>query len=146
MDFWRIFENFGFAVLALELPTFCFSGDISNLTCPSILAAVPKLALAQKPPYHVFSEDTMGFQKSDNWSHGSHCPLQELVHKLERTIFWGWRKYNKNRNLGAKIKILVQNSEMFLTVFKSSTIGLKSFSGKKTAKSVFFFLQKILRN
>ena len=61
LDFWRIFETFGFAVLVLDLPTFCISGNISNLTCPSILAAVPTLALAQNPAPHVFSEDTMGF-------------------------------------------------------------------------------------
>ena len=94
MDFWRIFENFGFAVLLLELPTFCVSGDISNLTCPSILAAVPIRALAQNPTPHVFSEDTMGFQRNENWSHGGHCPLQELVHKLEPTIFLGRSKYS----------------------------------------------------
>ena len=85
-------KKFGFAVLVLELPTFCVSGDISNLTCPSILAAVPTLALAQNPTPHVFSEDTTGFQKNDNWSHESHWFCEELVDKMDETCFLGQRK------------------------------------------------------
>ena len=49
LDFWRIFENFGFAVLELEMPTFRVFGDISNWTFPSSLAAVPTFSIAEKP-------------------------------------------------------------------------------------------------
>ena len=49
MDFWRIFENFGFAVLELDLPTFRVIGNISNWTFPSSLAAVPTFSIAEKP-------------------------------------------------------------------------------------------------
>ena len=49
MDFWRIFENFGFAVLELDLPTFRVFGDFKNLTFPSSLAAVPIFSIAEKP-------------------------------------------------------------------------------------------------
>ena len=93
MDFWRIFENFGFAVLVLELPTFCVSGDISNLICPSILAAVSTFNLAQKPGPILVTEDIKGFQESGDWSHGSHWTWQELVNKMEPTVFLGQRKY-----------------------------------------------------
>ena len=48
LDFWRIFENFGFAVLILKLPTFCDFGAFQNLTFPSLLAALATFARAQQ--------------------------------------------------------------------------------------------------
>ena len=88
MDFWRIFENFDFAVLVLDLPAFRVFCDISNLTFPSSLAAVSTFNRAQKPGPILVTEDIMGLQKSGHWSHGSRWPWQELVHKIEPTVFW----------------------------------------------------------
>ena len=46
LEFWRIFENFGFDVLILKLPTFCILGDFQNLTFAGSLAAVATFVLA----------------------------------------------------------------------------------------------------
>ena len=42
-----LFQNFGFAVLVLKLPTFCDFGAFQNLTFSSLLAAVATFARAQ---------------------------------------------------------------------------------------------------
>ena len=49
LDFWRIFENFGFAVLVLKLHTFCVFGEISISTPFTFMAAVPMRVDARNP-------------------------------------------------------------------------------------------------
>ena len=82
MDFWRIFENFGFAVLVLKLPTFCILGDFQNLTFARSLAAVAAFALAQRAHPTVTIEDIKGLWKSDIGRHGSDSlcdPTKNLI-------------------------------------------------------------------
>ena len=49
MDFWRIFENFGFAVLVLKLPTFKGFLEISVSSPFTFVAVVPIRADALIP-------------------------------------------------------------------------------------------------
>ena len=71
MDFWRIFENFGFAVLVLKLPTYSVFWDFENLTFPTFMAAVTTFQLAQQVHTIVPIEDIKGVWKSVTWSHKS---------------------------------------------------------------------------
>ena len=93
MDFWRIFENFGFAVLVLKLPTFSVFSDFENLTFPTFMAAVTTFQLAQQVHTIVPIEDIMGVWKNVIGSHASDCPCLKVVHKMEPLCFLGRRKY-----------------------------------------------------
>ena len=93
MDFWRIFENFGFAVLVLKLPTYSVFWDFENLTFPTFMAAVTTFQLAQQVHPIVSLEDIMGVWKNVIGSHASDCPCLKVVHKMEPLCFLGRRKY-----------------------------------------------------
>ena len=85
MDFWRIFENFW---LCLFLPTFRVFGDFQNLTFARSLAAVATFVLAQKAHPTVTIEDIKGLWNCDIGRHGSDWPCEEVVQKMEPTVFW----------------------------------------------------------
>ena len=68
LDFWRIFENFGFAVLVLKWPTFSVFWDFENLTFPTFIAAVTTFQLAQQVHTIVSIEDIKGVWESVIWS------------------------------------------------------------------------------
>ena len=87
MDFWRIFENFGFAVLVLKIHTLGLFWAFENLTFTRLLAAVPTFALAHKACPILSVEDIKGFQKSDIGNHGNDWPWQKVVHKMDPLFF-----------------------------------------------------------
>ena len=93
MDFWRIFENFGFAVLVLKIHTLGLFWAFENLTFTRLLAAVPTFALAHKSTPILSLEDIKGFWKNEKRSHGSDWSWQKVVDKMEPIVFLGQRKY-----------------------------------------------------
>ena len=73
MDFWRIFENFGFAVLVLNLPTLdCFLTFLIS-THQIHLARVPLFVEGDKCNAYEGAEGSMGFQKSACLVHINIC-------------------------------------------------------------------------
>ena len=76
MDFWRIFENFGFAVLVLNLPTLdCFLTFLIS-THQIHLARVPLFVEGDKCIGYEGADGSMGYQKSAGLVHIDICIWQ----------------------------------------------------------------------
>ena len=61
MDFWRIFENFGFAVLVLNLPTLDYFFTFFISTHQIRLAHVPLYVEGDKCIGYEGEDESMGF-------------------------------------------------------------------------------------
>ena len=76
MDFWRIFENFGFAVLVLNLPTLdCFLTFLIS-THQIHLARVPLFVEGDKCIQYEGADRSMSFQNSAGLVHINICIWQ----------------------------------------------------------------------
>ena len=96
MDFWRIFENFGFAVLVLKLPTYGLFWPLSISTLHFHQAPTTIYIKTQKSNGFPGILDTKGCQKMAFRAYTIHTPLHLGVKWRTKSVpvfLGGRRKY-----------------------------------------------------